>query len=1401
MPSKPNWKGSTGELPPPPVRIVMDSSDMLEEMFRGDTYSLSPTNLSRRASYVAPTIASSRSLCSDKGVGGGSGGRDNGGLLSLAGMGSGGGLSVKSSGSSSKHPSAQALHTPSSQPPAANILLPDHSYLFSNRIRREALQEFVDVIIPSPSSTTEKPFGKSNSLSSKHEDPPPSSGMPNYHCPSTIIESAFTLGRWSIERFNHIIKLIREPLRTRPSIAPNLIYDLDSFHWAALAQRNAEEGAETDQADSEVWKRYAVDILKKPIVGPGSFESSVPDKSNPFSKRVPMRPSTPVNIRDPPAQAPLSQPHQDLAIDMDEIRQGAYDHFRTSILTILDEVSDQELCTAFCFITRYGTAPQMMSIILPTALARISEITLMRDIIPRFVVLAVLQPDVEGCAMVEQLLTMAGEMITIDTANSALEYCAHLQRISCCKLVLDRLGWLVRPEGVASAMLPAAARGSEHILALLELFVMDQMQSWAEKKAVAGPNGTAKGKMATRSMSFGTVVKTAVPKPALWGVGKVLQPIQATEGKGGVGVGGPTPPAGGPNADYGELLAPISYGLLVLAAAAGYAKPSTVKELIEFYEDPCAGILAGRVSESRHRRFVKEVFSLACQLNHIGITWVLIEAHWMPPSVQGALYQAVKLGHQSIVHILLDSLLIADPQIDTHSGVVPRIFCNSEVLALLPMVARRFPTEASWFLEQISCIPIPACVPRTNHNEADLRPRIVRGVRLGSASLLEAIQRFATLASAQSLWSRVSMKGQFHRAGVTATGNGEAECLICMAPAALLDEEAVHDTVGGRVFRSSNPFIRLLATSDESIILQPCMQALMEYHWIRGRFWLRYALQLTLSLTFIIGIYFLFVLIIQKQHSTQLATVASEVYNRHALYPLSGLVVLLSSTFLIQELRQFLDEPSEYVSPSNAADLTIHIACIYAVFRAVFIGGYVPPLLLSAVIVLAACRLLLHLRIIPSVGPIVRIWASATFNILPILIPMMIMALSFSAGFYLVEMSIVDVGNVYIGHFHGMQESLQSVLTMMGGDYSVLDNADHPSVFALRLLFHVIFIIFLVNLIIALLTINVAEIQVNTNAAWLSEIAELMVELELYWPYPMRYKVRSTPLLRSHRSQSGIVGSRRGSGKLGTIEEEESEGGGWWAGPAGSSGDSGNGGGVSWWKKVKGWRIWGKYRRKGLVFPSDVNEKNGPMNHGQTWSTMAGGDDDIQVTLQAESVVLYSCPDDAVSASRWYRTEDGDRVTRKVMSGVDAPRLLRAVEPKSERPVGRWNLLATAFRLGRGPSGLGTSASAATTPGLSGGLAGLMAGATGVQGAVPTGNRPGSASRTLMAQVKKDEEEGVPPPLTSAQSAIGLDLKIVDEVERIIDTEEYSGMSTESSQAIHPSGAGAAALEALQERR
>ena len=45
-------------------------------------------------------------------------------------------------------------------------------------------------------------------------------------------------------------------------------------------------------------------------------------------------------------------------------------------------------------------------------------------------------------------------------------------------------------------------------------------------------------------------------------------------------------------------------------------------------------------------------------------------------------------------------------------------------------------------------------------------------------------------------------------------------------------------------------------------------------------------------------------------------------------------------------------------------------------------------------------------------------------------------------------------------------------------------------------------------MIVALMTVNVATIYANTTESWLLEVSGIMVELEIYWPYPSRYSAR-----------------------------------------------------------------------------------------------------------------------------------------------------------------------------------------------------------------------------------------------------------------------------------------------------
>ncbi|KNC99349.1 uncharacterized protein SPPG_05596, partial [Spizellomyces punctatus DAOM BR117] len=1001
--------------------------------------------------------------------------------------------------------------------------------LFCNAARRKLVQEFIEVLTngesDSPATASNPPKKEDKSIS----------GLIHGKHTQNIIEAAFAAGRWSVARFHRIVKDLREPVyRDRP--AEPLGSHLDGLHWALAANAAANEGREDEFADAEVWQRFSIDIEGRSGMLP--------------------QPTDPEGV-----------------MELVTMREGAEEYFRREVEQGLRKLHGNELETILQYITQYASAPKLMELVCPLIFKRVSEEAITRDIIPRFMVLAVLQPDAIGSAILETLLADYSAFVSQDAANSALEYCAHLQRANCCRVILDNLGHLVAPEGVITALIPICARGTDHLLAVLELFIMDKCQTTMDRKEVD-----------RRHMEEGR--------------GNQLEN------------------------DFPDIVAPCVYMFLVLAAAGGYAKPRTVKELIEFYEDPCAPLLTGRVSTARHNQFVQDLFHLVCELNLTAIVWTLIESHWIPPDITPTLRQAIELGHQSLVHILLDSLLIPDEKLEPPSGQLPLVFRKSRALTLLPTVAQRFPAEACWFLQELSSIPIPSCVPVGETREAEVRAAPVRGTRLGTATLAEVTRRTDNINPFMQIWTRLNIVAQL-RGATIGTGTPEAECVICMAPEALLTEEAYHDSVGGKFFRQPSPFIRLLGTGDKEIILQPVMQALMEYHWIAGGFWYRFALHFIMSLSFIASIWAMFTLTVQEEfgHSSE--------GTAKGLLPITCIALFLCVLFIIQELREFMDAPGDYIrSMSNLVDTVVHISVLYCAIRGALMHKYVPPLLMGFTLVLACTRLLMQLRIIPSIGPIIRIWVSATANIFPVLVPFTVLASSFAGGFYFIQYPLALQAPATADlHFQSMTQAMQSVLTMTAGDYSVLDYSQESEVFVLRLLFHVIFIIFLVNLIIGLMTVNVANVTVNTTSAWLVEISQLMVELELYWPWPMRYQVKTHFRHRQPSSRPDSEPKYDDNPKL-----------------------SNN----SIWSRMRWWQ---KPKSSRKVTPDDFGSHkpprilatavDHPSEHPDRDSVLV--DTPEFFSMLERGVVLYTCPEEQVAKTHWWK--EGDKETDPRLAG------------------------------------------------------------------------------------------------------------------------------------------------------
>ncbi|KAJ3014166.1 UNVERIFIED_CONTAM: hypothetical protein HDU68_000402 [Siphonaria sp. JEL0065] len=876
--------------------------------------------------------------------------------------------------------------------------------LFDNELRRDVIKNF------------HRTFVRGQSASSRGD---------TYDAPE-YVDAAYSLGKWSLSRYRRLLSQLKE--KSFQHVPDNdMLYHIESLQFAMDAESFAqdEHGEEEERrdmkADQEVWTRFAIPIKGCLGVIPELDEDSKESESN---RR-----------------------------DFEDIRSAAICHFREMITEDFQALRSTALYSALYLLPKFKIGHIILEMIMPIVVSKVSDFILEDEIIPRLAVLNVIQTE-NKCSekFLDSLILVAKDKINKNTVNSILEYSAHTQKSDCVRIVIDNLGDKITSEGVVTSFIPAAMRGVDHFLALLELYVMD----------------------------------------------RAMQAQLNTE----LEIDHDDPYSEDPK-HFMDFLAPSCYIFIFLAAAAGRAHPSTVVELIEFYGDPCAAYMPEAITVMHHTTFIAQTFHCVCNLNLSTIAWALVEKGWVPKDINNELKAAVELGHQNIVHLLLESLLKPDEKMNP--SCLPLVYRKSEALSLLPLVSKRFPREASWFLEQLSCIPIPGCVPCGPNVEPASRAQPVHGVRLGTLNLQDAIF-FKRQLGTQSVrvWPRLVMNGMLKQAG-SGKDDIETESIICAGPESLLTADAVHTPLFGKSWApSTSPFIRLLAEDNPQITLQPVMRALMEFHWSRGKFWLRFAMQFAVWSVYVPCLATVCIAVVQLQNSEAAIPYTLPEY----VFPLSYLVAFLSCFFIFQELRELHDYPAKYFhSASNIVDTGIHFTILYVVIVGLHMGQYVEPILMSLMLIFCALRIISHLRVLPSVGPLVRLWVTASVNILPILIPYGVMALGFTIAFHIIEHEASREENGISVHFNTIGVSLQSVLTMAMTDYSVLDYYWNPQVFLIRFLFYVCFIIFLVNIIIALMTVNVADIHSNMNAAWLLEIAGIMVDLELFWPYPARYVI------------------------------------------------------------------------------------------------------------------------------------------------------------------------------------------------------------------------------------------------------------------------------------------------------
>lgn len=452
---------------------------------------------------------------------------------------------------------------------------------------------------------------------------------------------------WSIARYTHLLALLKRQ-RTPPSILGPLI---ESLNWVFLAQIAHENDDDSEIADQEVWRRYAVNVKGLDTVMP-RHEFDFNDTMGP-------------------------------------IRQEAREHFVIAIENSVFAVHEKELLLALAQILRLPDPTQFFLFIFPKIVERLNDDYIKTQIFPIFLLICSVQKDDTIRSLLMIIFDKYLHFITSEVANSMLEFSAHVTTSNTAQLILNSLGHLISVEGMVVALISAATRGHDSLLALLQLRVQEKIEH-----------------------------EQAVGHTSAWDLSDTLS--------------------------FTCFVAPFIYPILGVAAHAGLVRSTVMVNLISFFCD-FESILDSVINVQTNKIFTKKLFNMTCRLNHWNILQPLIECEWAPPNVIDEIMESIKFGHQKVLHILLDSLLAPDTKIETKAGVVPKIFRLDDILRALPMVARRFPTEIAWFLDELSNVPIPICVPQTQETEPSVRSMLVRGLKLGHASLSDVTKLDASL--------------------------------------------------------------------------------------------------------------------------------------------------------------------------------------------------------------------------------------------------------------------------------------------------------------------------------------------------------------------------------------------------------------------------------------------------------------------------------------------------------------------------------------------------------------------------------------------------------------------------------------------------------------------------------
>jgi hypothetical protein len=653
--------------------------------------------------------------------------------------------------------------------------------------------------------------------------------------------------------------------------------------------------------------------------------------------------------------------------EIETMKDRASFYFLSKLQDLIYHSQSSDLVDALLYITQLATFKKLFSLLLPRVLTVVPANQFEDEVLPKICIYGLTYRKSFTGAMLESLLKTCQNHVSADLINSIIEYSSHCLDLNLLGFIFDVFKELVRTEGILCGLLAATIKGNQQLMAVYHFYLLEKLQDLYTKEQEIS--------------RFGSVTDIS---------------------------------------DFLQFVPPFMYILFAVSSDAVHAINDVVFDLVEFYEkEPMKDILIdGGISRDLHLHFIDGIFNWACKLNHFNVISTLLEGDWLKTDFVTPITNAVKEGHQKILHLLLETLLGPDPVLELSYGAIPLCFRKSEALRLLPVIATRFPVEASWFVNAISNIPIPIAVPPSENMDPIVKPTMVKGMKLGSSSLLDVTTTQDFGIPHETVWSKLDRVGQLHN--VSSKTSSEVESIICMVPDIFLKEKAIRpiQKAGSFFSKETNALIRLLATEEEDIILSPIIQGLMEYHWTSGHFWIRFGYQFLSTVCFIILTAILF----------------GNPVKVFPSYAISSLIVVLSAIFLIQEIRQYIDDSKAYVkSGTNLIDLLIYSATIVIIVVNYFVQAIsVHPLIKALIILFSTMRLLLHLRIFPSVGPIVRITSSALLNVVPILVPMLFLLIAYSTAFYIIHQELI--GNTT--NFNSIPISIQYTTTMITFDYT-----------------------------------------------------------------------------------------------------------------------------------------------------------------------------------------------------------------------------------------------------------------------------------------------------------------------------------------------------------------------------